>query len=397
MIEIRRGRYHDFIRRFLVNGMIKVITGMRRVGKSVFLRQLASDLSRSGRRVHYIDRESFDWDHVRTAADLVAAASGSDSTDTLIVDEVQTIDEWERAAASLSQTMDVLVAGSNAALLSGELATRLAGRTVRIPVYPLSLSEFRALRGARGQRDELRDDFRDYLRFGGLPGLLHGELDAEVAYPVLRDIFDTIVLRDVIQRHAIRNPSLLEAIARFAMDNIGSLISAKRIADFLKSQRRATAVDTVLDYLRMLCEAYVLHRVPRFDIRGRRHLEVNDKFYLGDIGLRYGLLGYRESDIGGILENLVYLELRRRGYDVSVGTHADREIDFVATRPPGERLYIQVAYLLERPETIEREIAPLLAVGDAHPKQLLTLDEHQPGDLQGITHRNIPEWLSEDA
>ena len=377
--------------------MIKVITGMRRVGKSVLLRQLASDLRQKGRTVQYIDRESFEWDHVRTAADLVDAVSGADVADTLIVDEVQTIDEWERAAASLSQTMDVLVAGSNAALLGGELATRLAGRTVTVPVYPLSLSEFRALRRERGGGGPLQDDFRDYLRFGGLPGLLHSELDAEVAYPLLRDIFDTIVLRDVIQRHAIRNPSLLEAIARFAMDNMGSLVSAKRIADFLKSQRRATSVDTVLDYLRMLCEAYVLHKVPRFDVRGRRHLEVNDKFYLGDIGLRHGSLGYRETDIGGMLENLVYLELRRRGYDVSVGTLAEREIDFVATRPPGERCYIQVAYLLERPDTIERETAPLLAVEDAYPKLLLTLDDHQPGDFHGVVHRNIMWWLSEES
>lgn len=185
------------------------------------------------------------------------------------------------------------------------------------------------MRNERGQSGTLRDDFRDYLHYGGLPGLLHGELD------------------------------------------------------------------TVLDYLRMLCEAYILHRVPRFDIRGRRHLEVNDKFYLGDIELRHGSIGYRESDIGGMLENLVYLELRRRGYDVSVGTYEDREIDFVATRPPGERLYVQVAYLLERSETIDRETAPLLSVGDAYPKQILTLDEHRPGELHGITHRNIPEWLNE--
>lgn len=180
------------------------------------------------------------------------------------------------------------------------------------------------------------------------------------------------------------------------MDNIGGLLSAKRIADFLKSQRRPTSVDTVLDYLRMLGEAYILHCVPRFDVRGRRHLEVNDKFYLGDIGLRHGSLAYRESDIAGILENLVYLELRRRGYDVSVGVHGDQEIDFVATRAPDERLYIQVAYLLERPETIDRETAPLLAQRDAYRKYLLTLDEYQPRNLQGIGHRNIAHWLAEE-
>ena len=209
---------------------------------------------------------------------------------------------------------------------------------------------------------------------------------------MLADMVSTIAIRDVIRRHRIRDVALFEAITRFAVDSIGSLVSAKRIADFLKSQRRTAAVDTVLNYLAHLSDAFLLTPVPRFDLQGRRLLQVNQKHYLGDVGLRNGIIGYREGDIGGILENLVFLELRRRGYTVTVGVAGSREIDFVAERRSGRR-YVQVAYLLESPATIERELAAFAAVRDAYPRVLLSLDPHQPADLEGVRHQSLTDFL----
>ena len=209
---------------------------------------------------------------------------------------------------------------------------------------------------------------------------------------MLADMVNTIAVRDVIRRHRIRDVALFEAILRFAVDSVGSLVSAKRVADFLKSQRRTTAVDTVLNYLAHLADAFLLTPVSRFDLRGRRLLQVNQKHYLGDVGLRNGIVGYREADIGGVLENLVFLELRRRGYLVTVGVAGSQEIDFVAERRSG-RCYMQVAYLLESPATIERELSAFSGIRDAYPRVLLTLDPHQPADFQGVRHQSLSDFL----
>ena len=305
------------------------------------------------------------------------------------------IAEWERAVASLNgeDGTEVVVSGSNATLLSAELATLIAGRTITLQVFPLTLAEFGELYRQRpGAAADDAELFRLYLRIGGLPGLLHTDLSDPVVDQMLADMVNTIAIRDVIRRHRIRDVALFEAITRFAVDSIGSLVSAKRIADFLKSQRRTAAVDTVLNYLAHLGDAFLLTAVPRFDLQGRKLLQVNQKHYLGDIGLRSGIVGYRDSDTGGILENLVFLELRRRGYTVTVGVAGSREIDFVAERRSGRR-YVQVAYLLESPATIERELAAFEALRDAYPRVLLSLDPHQPADLQGVRHQSLTDFL----
>ena len=221
---------------------------------------------------------------------------------------------------------------------------------------------------------------------------MHTDLSDLVIQQMLTDIVNTIFIRDVIRRHRIRDVALFEAVARFAVDSVGSLMSAKRIADYLKSQRRSVSVDTVLNYLAHLGDAFLLNSVPRLDLRGRKLLQVNPKYYLGDVGLRNGIVGYREGDIGGVLENLVYLELSRRGYRVTVGTAGAREIDFVAENHTGRR-YVQVAYLLESPATIERELGAFAAVSDAYPRTLLSLDPHQPADFAGVSHRSLTDFL----
>ena len=400
MIEITRAHYLTRLRQFLDAPVITAVVGLRRVGKSVLLRQFAASL-RGERQVVYVDMESLEFDHVRSArdlTDLVDGATRPDEPRVVIVDEVQQIADWERAAAALNgrEQTQVVISGSNAQMLSAELATRIAGRYVTLQVFPLTLAEFEELyrrrAGAGEEPPEETDLLRRYLRLGGLPGLLHTDLSEAVTGQMLADVVNTIFIRDVIRRHRIRDVALFEAIMRFAVDSVGSLVSAKRIADFLKSQRRSAAVDTVLNYLSHLGDAFLLNAVPRLDLRGRKLLQVNQKYYLGDVGLRNGFAGYRESDIGGVLENLVYLELRRRGYRVTVGVAGAREVDFVAESSAGRR-YVQVAYLLDSRATIERELNAFAAVPGAYPRILLTLDPHQPPDFAGVSHRSLAAFL----
>ena len=399
-MEIARPHYLARLRQFLDAPVITAVTGLRRVGKSVLLRQFAASL-RNERQVVYVDMESMEFDHVRSArdlTDLVDDATRPDEPRVVIVDEVQQIADWERAAAALNsqERTQVVIAGSNAQMLSAELATRIAGRYVTLQVFPLTLAEFdelyRRRAGAGAAPPDGTDLLRRYLRIGGLPGLLHTDLSEPVIEQMLTDIVNTIFIRDVIRRHRIRDVALFESITRFAVDSVGSPVSAKRIADFLKSQRRSASVDTVLNYLSHLGGAFLLNAVPRFDLRGRKLLQVNRKYYLGDVGLRNGIAGYRESDVGGVLENLVYLELRRRGYRVTVGVAGAREVDFVADGSAGRR-YVQVAYLLDSRATIERELSAFAAAADAYPRILLTLDPHQPADFAGVSHRPLADFL----
>ena len=396
-MEIHRRAYLRRLRQFLDAPVVTAVTGIRRVGKSVLLRQFGASL-RDERQVVYVDKESFAFDDVRTArhlVDYVEANSRRAEPRVVIVDEVQQIAAWERAVASLNaeRQTQVVLAGSNATLLSSELATLIAGRYVALQVFPLTLGEFDELYAMReGTALDDSGRFRLYLRTGGLPGLLHTDLSEYVVDQMLADMVSTIAVRDVIGRHRIRDVALFEAILHFAVDSLGSLVSAKRIADFMKSQRRKVAVDTVLNYLAHLEEAFLLAPVARFDVRGRRLLQVNRKHYLGDVGLRNGITGYRESDVSGVLENLVFLELRRRGYEVTVGVAGGREIDFVA-ESRSERWYVQVAYLLESPATLERELSAFAAVRDHYPRVLLSLDPHQPADFRGVRHQPLADFL----
>ena len=394
---LARELYLDRLQRFLTAPAIIAVVGLRRVGKSVLLSQFAETL-RPHQQVIYVDKESLEFDHVRSAqnlVDLVDTETRQNEPRVVIVDEVQQIDGWERAAASLNgqEHTKVIISGSNASMLGGELATRIAGRYVTLQVFPLTLREFGDLyRLCHGHDLDATALLQRYLHLGGLPGLLHTDLSDVVVTQMLQDIFNTIVVKDIIRRHRIRNVALFEAVTRFVLDNVGSLVSAKRIADFLKNQRRTTSVDTVLSYLAYLQEAFLLNRVQRFDLKGKQLLAVQHKYYAGDVGLRNGIVGYRDTDISGLLENLVYLELRRRGYGVTVGSAAGREIDFIAEDRRG-RVYLQVAYLLDSRATIDRELAAFATLDDAYPRVLLSLDPHQPSDFAGVRHRSLADFL----
>lgn len=394
-----RKNYLDRIRPFLGKPVVKVITGMRRVGKSCLLRQIIELLRDDGvedGRILYIDKESLDFDDVKTYADLnalaLSALTGKSSPGYLLVDEVQEIFEWERAVSSLATRgdIDIIITGSNAHLLSSELATLISGRYIEFPVYSLSFSEHLIFRGAAAMDNG--GEFENYLRFGGMPGIHHFDRTDETAYQYISSIYNTILLKDVVKRHSIRNVSLLENIARYLFDNIGNTMSAKGIANYLKSQRLRVGVDTVQNYLSYFTEAMVAHQVRRFDIKGKRLLEIHDKYYLGDIGIRHALLGYREADIGGLLENIVFLELKRRGYNVHVGKLGEAEVDFIATRA-NEKIYFQVVYLLASPTTIEREFGVLRDIADNYPKIVLSLDSVFGGDFEGIQRLNLIDFL----
>jgi hypothetical protein len=402
---IHRPGYLDQIQAYLDKPIVKVITGMRRVGKSTLLAQvrdglLAREIPEA--QILSINKDLVAWEAVRDFHDLDRLAqerlSGQPAPRYLMVDEVQEIDGWEKAINSLlaQGLADILVTGSNAHLLSAELATLLTGRYVEIPVYPLSFAEFVDFRQALKDSGDRPAWFRQFLRYGGLPGLHVLPMEDDTVFPYLNAILNTILLKDIVKRHAIRDVGHLERILSFAFDNCGSPVSARSIAAFFKNQQTRITADTVLSYLSHLCDAFLLFRAGRFEIKGRKHLEFLDKYYLGDLGLRHALFGYRDADIGGLLENVVYLELRRRGYQVKVGVLDQAEIDFVAERH-GERLYVQVAYLLAGPDTLEREFGNLERIPDNYPKLVLSMDEVGPDERNGIQRKHLVDFLLEES
>ncbi len=393
-----RKKYTEWLDQFAFKPVIKVITGMRRVGKSTLLRLQAEAIRAREPQVPLlaIDKESMDWDHVRTGEDLhrLAKAEFGGRSGVLMLDEVQEIAGWERAVASLlkSATADVYVTGSNARVFSSELSDRLSGRHVELSVHPLTYAEFLEFSG----EPDSGEAFARFLRHGGMPGLHAISREDATVFDYLRAIGDTVVLKDVVTRHQIRNVRLLGSLLRFVLDTSGSPLSAKRIADYLKSQNIRTSVDTVLEYLGYFVDARVLHRVRRHDLRGRKILEVNDKFFAADGGLRNAILGHRVQDIGIQLETVVCNHLLARGFSVEIGRWGDYEVDFVATKESA-RLYVQVAYLLPTAETLERELRPLRAINDNHPRLLLSMDESFRQDHDGIRWCNIRDFLRESA
>ncbi|MCK4506376.1 MAG: ATP-binding protein [Candidatus Aegiribacteria sp.] len=380
----------DRIEPFLRKPLVKVLTGMRRTGKTSIMRLLArrSDIYQN---VCFIDKEDYSFDHIRNYHHLMEEVEARIPDDVksvlLLIDEVQEIEHWEKAVVSLIKwpELDVVVSGSNAALLSGELASLLTGRCIEIEVNTLSYPEYKEFSGNE-------TDFQEYLRFGGLPGLHQFSRDPEVFIRYLESVFDSVLLRDIVQRYNIRNVQLLRRICAFVFDNVGNILSAKKIVDFFKSQRISMGLETVLNYLSHMEDAYLIHRVGRYDIKGKRHLELGAKYFVNDLGIRNAFIGYREADISGLLENLVFLELHRRGYRLSIGGTGGYEIDFVAEKS-GELEYYQVAYLLASPETVEREFHSLELIKDNYPKTVISMDEMYP-DRNGIKHINLQEFLA---
>ena len=396
----KRELYWQKIKPFIHIPVIKVLTGMRRVGKSTFMHLIMLELKEMGAtdsQMVYVNKEDMAFDAIKNHRDLFQYITDHfkkiKGRKYILIDEIQEIENWEKAIASFAgkEEYDIYITGSNAHLLSSELATLISGRYVEFTIYPLTFKEYQEFRG--DQFGAVTEEFQQYLRYGGLPVLFHLEKTDEVVFQYIKSIYDTVLLKDIVGRNNIRNISLLEKLSKFLFDNIGHLLSANNISKFLKSEKIKVYPDTIQNYLGYFTSAYIAHKVERFDIKGKKLLSINEKYYLNDIGLRHALLGYKPNDIGQLLENIVYLELRTRGYQVSVGVLGEHEIDFIATKND-EKIYIQVAYLLASEEIIKREFQSLQKINDNYPKIVLSMDDKLWGnDVEGIKRYNIIEFL----
>jgi len=399
---IKRETYMSRIRPFIDGELIKVLTGIRRSGKSVMLKLIQEELLARGvdsGQIISLNFESMSNARLCSAAALheyvMAQAAQISGKVYLFFDEVQEVAEWEKCVNSFRVELDcdIYITGSNAKLLSGELATYLAGRYVEFVIYPFSFQEFVELYRTIEPEADTRACFSRYLTAGGMPYLCNLRFEETASRQYLRDLFNSVELKDVVKRNAIRDVDMLERIIAYITANIGTTFSSTAIAKFLKSEGRSITPETVLNYIRACTEAFLFYQVKRQDLQGKKILTVNEKYYAADHGIREAVYGGNMRDINLVLENIVYMELLRRGWKVTVGKVGDREIDFVAEKQ-GEKLYVQVAYLLASPETVEREFGVYDRVRDNFPKYIVTLDEFDMSK-NGIKHRNIRDFLLE--
>lgn len=395
-----RQKYIDQIEKHLGKDYIIVLVGQRRVGKSYTLKMIRSLKEKDERNnIIYINKEKEQFDFIRTYQDLneyIKSQYVSGKMNYILVDEIQDIEGFERTVRSFSTEPDaeVIVTGSNAKMLSGDLSTLIGGRYKEIYIQSLSYQEFLQFHGLEDSDDSLSR----YIQYGGLPGLLRIGLDEEDAREYQKDIYNTVLLKDVILRNNIRNVVFLENLTRFLADNIGKIISANSIAKYMKSQGQTITSTTIIEYIKYLSEAYILHKVNRYDIHGKRLFESNDKFYFEDHGVRYALVGgSREGDIEKIIENIIYQHLIRMGYEVTVGQLQAGEIDFVCTGKGGKRLYIQASYIIADDDTRKREFGNLESIKDNYPKFVISMTPLvRKNDDNGITHLGLRTFLMSD-
>lgn len=381
--------------------VIKVITGLRRSGKSVIMRQVQDTLIRNGiqkNQIIYYNFESFIHEELLDAKKLYQAiikqAQLADGNTYIFLDEIQNVRDWQRCINALQVDLrsDIYLTGSNANLLSGELATYIAGRFVEIKVTPFSFSEFVECSKERGYADSIPKLFQEYVQYGGMPFVCYLD-DKSKFQEYMAGIYSSVLLNDIITRHKIRSTEGLERILRYAIDNVGRIFSANSITKYLKNEKLTISVDSVLHYIRYAQDALLLYKAPKYAIEGKELLKTQDKYYVCDHGFKEYLYGDNQRDIELVLENIVYMEMQRRGYQVSVGSVLNKEIDFICQKG-GTRLYLQVTYMMASPESRTREFAPLLAIHDNFPKYILSMDEFDFSDA-GILHRNIRDFLLE--
>ena len=404
---IERDLYMRQIIPFIDQPFVKVIAGIRRCGKSVVLQQIQNELLKRGadkEHIIYMNFESFEWIDITDAKSLYAYMSekikGGIGKYYILLDEIKEVEHWEKAVNSfmVDWEVDIYVTGSNSRMLSSELSTYLAGRYVDVHIMTLSFKEyldFHGLSASAMGRTDLREEFKKYLRMGGFPAIHTAHYPYEAIYKIVYDIYSSVILRDTVQRHGIRNVDLLERIVRFVFDNIGNRLNAKNIADYFKNQQRKVDINTIYNYLNALESAFIIQRVQRYDIKGKELLQTNEKYFVSDLSIIYAVMGYKDRLIAGALENLIYAEMKRRGYNVYIGKQDEKEVDFVALRRE-EKIYVQVTYLLASQATVDREYAPLLAIADHYPKYVVSMDELWQDNIEGVKHRHIAEFLLEE-
>ncbi len=393
---VERKEYLEDLISFRDKNLIKVVTGIRRCGKSTMFELYQEYLLKSGvnpEQIIAVNLEDGDYRNIRSAENLFEYVNNKlshNSKNYVFLDEVQQVEDFQQAVDWLyaKKNVDVYITGSNAFLLSGELATLLSGRYVEIKMLPLSFKEYIS---AFPDNQNAAEIYVNYLSNSSFPGTLELERKKDIrAY--LEGIYNTILLKDIVTKRRISDPSMLESVVEFMFDNIGNLCSSTKIANSMTSAGRKISVPTVESYLSALTDSYILYKVGRYDIRGKQYLSTGSKFYVADIGLRYFLLGSGKADMGRILENIVYLELLRRGYEVYVGKAGDAEVDFIAVNNEGEEYY-QVSQTVLDPATLLRELSSLDAIKDHNPKYLLTMDYVPITSHNGIKQINVLEWL----
>ena len=392
---IRRPYYMDVLKTYRDVPLVKILAGVRRCGKSTILAMLREDLTESGIAPECIITRCYteEFSDCQTDKDMYQDIKGSMTKNSryyLLLDEVQEVAGWEKAVNSLLENgnTDIYVTGSNSKLMSSEISTYLTGRYLSIPIYTLSFAEYLEFKKTSflGTKELLNE----YLRMGGFPIVALGNFDRHSAYQIVEGIYTSVVTNDIVRRHNITSYDLFNRVVKYVIENVGKTFSANAIAKFLKSQGRSLSVEAVYNYLEWLEKAFVIYRCQRYDIQGKSVLKTQEKFYLADASLKYCIMGFNPKSIAAMLENVVYFELRRRGYEVYIGKNGTREIDFVAVRQD-ERIYVQVCRNL--PEESDREVANLLEVRDHYPKYVVTLDELAAGNIDGVRIVHLADFL----
>ena len=393
---IIRPQYMNTLKTYRDVPLVKILAGIRRCGKSTILDMLRDDLLKCGIAADHIlsmRYTSEDFDDGMTDKAMyqgIKEQMTDDGRYYLLLDEVQEIDGWEKAVNSLLENAntDIYVTGSNSKLMSSEISTYLTGRYISIPVYTLSFAEY---------LDFKKSDFRspkellnEYLRLGGFPIVALGSFDERSAYQIVEGIYNSVITNDITKRHNIMNFDLFNRVVKYIVENVGKTFSANAIAKFLKSEGRSLSVEAVYNYLNWLEKAFVIYRCQRYDLQGKSVLKTQEKFYLADASLKYCIMGFHPTSIAAMLENIVYFELRRRGYEVYIGKNETKEIDFVAVRRD-ERIYVQVCRRL--PEESDREVANLLEIKDHYPKYVVSLDELAAGNVNGVKIVHLSDFL----
>ncbi|MEI6754670.1 MAG: ATP-binding protein [Paludibacter sp.] len=399
---IRREKYLQQIIPLIDKPFIKVITGIRRCGKSVILKQLIDLFLQNGienDKIIYYNFESLlhiEIDDYLKLYNEIKSKIVDNEKYYILLDEIQEVPEWEKAINSLlsDNNVDLYITGSNSKLLSSELATYIVGRYVEFQISTLSFEEYLLFKETRiaHKIENIHAEFEIYIRLGGFPSIHLADYDVETIYKIVNDIYSSVILRDTIQRFNIRNIELLERLIKFVFENVGNRFSAKNIADYFKSQQRKIDLNTIYNYLQALVGAFIIQRVNRYDIKGKEVLQTNEKYYVSDVSLIYSVLGYRDRFISGILENIVLLELKRRGYIVYVGKTGENEVDFIAERK-NEKIYVQVTYKMVEPQTIEREFGVFNSIKDNYPKYVVSMDEFWNDNINGIKHIHLADFL----
>lgn len=400
---IERPLYTKKIISYVDTPFVKILTGVRRCGKSTIMKMLMNELQNRGiaeNRILYYNFDSLEHEDIKTSIALFTELKehfSEDSKTYLFLDEIQEVQSWEKAVNSLmtDYNVDIYITGSNSRMMSSEISTYLTGRYVSFWIYPLSFAEYLTFRKTYMEVSDTHSELANYLRYGGFPAINLKSYSFEDAYTIVRDIYNSTIFTDIVKRNQIRKIDQLERIVRFVFDNIGRTFSASSISKYLKSENRSIDNETVYSYLAKLENAYIIHRCSRYDVQGKEILKTQEKFYLADPAFRYSVLGYSPDSVAAMLENIVYLELRRRGYNVYVGKLDNMEIDFIAVKQEN-KLYIQVTQQIGSLETEQREYSRLLDIRDNYPKYVLRTDAFADGNYQGIKTMHIADFLLSD-